>query len=921
MTGASPVGPTTVRAARRPRRVRLLKVAAVAVATALLALPAPSARATAVEWLDPTFGAGGTAVLVGEGAATAMSEPDMLSRVYVATSTFIPGEGMTWRLRRLTANGSVDPAFGAVLLAEVPPDEDFYYWVHTITPNADGTVTVVAQSAQGILLTQYTSTGQPDPGFGTNGTLTVLPSQHPWLSDVLPRAGGGYLVLGTIDEDIPADPFRLRHHYLVAVTGSGDLDEAFAPSAPTPGVLELLTTTGFYGSVHTVVARPGGGYVVSVNATGYVAEVWTEDYSLMGVSDAGEPDPTFAASEPTPGVLRIDFDAADLITDGTSVVAHGSETESGPTTFTDWEVLLRISSAGVPDPTFGAGGLVELPEPFSAYSGVTANGGAYYLGGSYTGLDWNTGPAITRVLPTGLVDSSFGTGGFALGPKGECGASIHRLFFQATQVLASGQSGCDSVWFVSRFSTSGVFDSGYGDAGLMAFDRIGGHRIFGDDIVMQADGRLVGLGSEVVDEVDSEANAVAFRLATAGPVALPGSFVSLPPSRILDTRNGNGVPAPGAVPGQGLVNLQVTGRGGVPASGVGAVVLNVTVTQPNWDGSVVAFPTGEPKPLASNLNFVAGQTIPNLVTVKVGAGGQVTLANNQIPGKTVHLVADVAGYYLSGAAVEPGTYTPLVPGRLLDTRNGTGAPAGPIPGQGSVNLQITGQGGVPASGVGAVVLNVTVTQPNWDGSVVAFPAGEPKPLASNLNFAANQTIPNLVTVKVGAGGQVTLANNQIPGKTLHLVADVAGYYLAGTATAKGTFVPLTPTRMLDTRSSTGDYTAPVGAFGEVRLRFSEEPLGDPPPAAVTDAVPNWWVGAVVMNVTVTQPTWDGSVVAYPTGTTPPLASNLNFVPNKTIPNLVIAKVGGGLDKSIQLRNNAIQGTVHLIVDISGYFNS
>lgn len=76
-----------------------------------------------------------------------------------------------------------------------------------------------------------------------------------------------------------------------------------------------------------------------------------------------------------------------------------------------------------------------------------------------------------------------------------------------------------------------------------------------------------------------------------------------------------------------------------------------------------------------------------------------------------------------------------------------------------------------------------------------------------------------------------------------------------------------------------------------------------------------------MNVTVTQPTWDGSVVAYPTGTTPPLASNLNFKPNITIPNLVIAKLGGGLDKTIRLRNNSIQGTVHLIVDVSGYFNN
>src|SRR5262249_50394508 len=160
-------------------------------------------------------------------------------------------------------------------------------------------------------------------------------------------------------------------------------------------------------------------------------------------------------------------------------------------------------------------------------------------------------------------------------------------------------------------------------------------------------------------------------------------------------------------------------------------------------------------------------------------------------------------------------------------------------------------------------------QPNWDGSVVAYPTGQPKPLASNVNFASGQTIPNLVTVKVGDGGKVTLTNNQVPGHTLHLVADVAGYYLAGTATAKGTVVPLTPQGLLDPRNGTGlDGTPhPVGSHEDIRLNFGS-PLCCGP--ALTDQVPFWWVSAVVMNVTVTQPTWDGSLVVYPSGTTPPL---------------------------------------------------
>jgi PKD repeat protein len=122
-----------------------------------------------------------------------------------------------------------------------------------------------------------------------------------------------------------------------------------------------------------------------------------------------------------------------------------------------------------------------------------------------------------------------------------------------------------------------------------------------------------------------------------------GSFASLPPARILDTRSGNGAPAAPVAAG-GTVALQVTGRGGVPASGVSAVVLNVTVTQPKAVGFITAYPHGTAKPTASNLNFVAGQTVPNLVVALVGADGGVALYNGS--SGTVQLIADVAGYYL-----------------------------------------------------------------------------------------------------------------------------------------------------------------------------------------------------------------------------------------------------------------------------------
>ncbi|MDQ3345663.1 MAG: hypothetical protein M3473_05130, partial [Chloroflexota bacterium] len=120
-----------------------------------------------------------------------------------------------------------------------------------------------------------------------------------------------------------------------------------------------------------------------------------------------------------------------------------------------------------------------------------------------------------------------------------------------------------------------------------------------------------------------------------------GHFAPLTPSRILDTRNGTGG-ITGPI-GQTPVSVQVAGKGGVPATGASAVVLNVTVTQPTATSSFLrVYPTGATMPNVSNLNFKAGQTVPNQVTVKLGTGGKVNLYNNT--GST-HVLFDVAGWY------------------------------------------------------------------------------------------------------------------------------------------------------------------------------------------------------------------------------------------------------------------------------------
>ena len=136
------------------------------------------------------------------------------------------------------------------------------------------------------------------------------------------------------------------------------------------------------------------------------------------------------------------------------------------------------------------------------------------------------------------------------------------------------------------------------------------------------------------------------------------------------------------------------------------------------------------------------------------------------------LVADVLGYFPAAT-----TFSALVPARLLDTRpdfatiDGQGSGAGVLPIGTITKVHVTGRGGVP-SNASTAVLNVTVTEPVAAGFVTVYPCGIDAPLASNLNYALGQTIPNAVIAKVGTNGDVCIFNSQ----PLQLVADVTGYF-------------------------------------------------------------------------------------------------------------------------------------------------
>jgi hypothetical protein len=190
--------------------------------------------------------------------------------------------------------------------------------------------------------------------------------------------------------------------------------------------------------------------------------------------------------------------------------------------------------------------------------------------------------------------------------------------------------------------------------------------------------------------------------------------------------------------------------------------MNLTVTEPAGPGFLTAYPCGTDLPLVSNVNFVAGQTVPNLTTVRIGDGRSVCVYSS-VP---THVVVDLAGAY----GPDGSSLTPVVPQRLLDTRSGTGGWVGVLASGQSIDLAVGGAAGIPASATGAV-LNVTITDTDVAGFVTVYPCGAAVPLASNLNYVAGDTRANMVITRLGTGGKVCLYTN---GHT-NLIVDIAGY--------------------------------------------------------------------------------------------------------------------------------------------------
>jgi hypothetical protein len=372
-----------------------------------------------------------------------------------------------------------------------------------------------------------------------------------------------------------------------------------------------------------------------------------------------------------------------------------------------------------------------------------------------------------------------------------------------------------------------------------------------------------------------------------------GTFHPVDATRVLDTRPSHGLAS------TRIVRFPVAGLGAIPADAA-AVTINMTVLVPAQAGSISVFPGDTAWNGAASISFGVKQTKQNMITAKLGSNGSLAVRNNIA--STIQVIGDVVGYYTGGSANTPGAFQSIPMQRAFDTR-----PSNPLPVGSVTPMQIAGRGVVPASGVAAVLANLTVISPAQAGSVSTWASNAAWDGSASESFAALRSEQDVVAISLGPDGAAMIRNNT--GVRLQVVLDLIGYYLAGTPNGYGAYQPITPTRIFDSRLNTlADYplatgdVIPIQAYRDARTGVAR--------------IPRWEVPAVVVRYTVLTPAKAGSISIFPGTELWNGSASMAFGAATSVQQQLTTVLGP--DGQLQLRNNTA-GSLVVVADVLGYY--
>ncbi len=345
------------------------------------------------------------------------------------------------------------------------------------------------------------------------------------------------------------------------------------------------------------------------------------------------------------------------------------------------------------------------------------------------------------------------------------------------------------------------------------------------------------------------------------------------PVRLLDTRAASatidGINDRGLRAADSVTELQVAGRGGIPSTATIATI-NLTAVDAVDAGYATVYACGT-RPNTSNLNYVSGDTIANLVITSIDPRGKICVFTKA----RTHLLVDVGSYATDPVAIKMLTQ----PVRLEDTRDsGTtidGVSAGPpslFPNAAGAVVKLIGRGGIPLT-ASAVIVTVTVVHPTTDGFLSFYPCSSSYPITSNLNFKAGHDTALTAIVGIGRADHLMIS----PGGTNCVFSSSGGDLLidaVGTISGGRYKASEIPFRLVDTRGQNPSrLPAPVAAGSTFEF---DAPLKD---------------AIVSLNVTVDAPSGHGFLTVFSCEARRPNSSNLNFARGQSVAAAIITRVG------------------------------
>ena len=368
----------------------------------------------------------------------------------------------------------------------------------------------------------------------------------------------------------------------------------------------------------------------------------------------------------------------------------------------------------------------------------------------------------------------------------------------------------------------------------------------------------------------------------------PLQYIPVTPCRVADTRNPTG-PFGGpelTANTSRAFNIPQSACSIPPATAV-AYSLNVTVVPSGTLRYLTLWPSGQAQPLVSLLNS-NGRIKANAAIVGAGTNGSVSVYVTD----ATQVILDIDGYFVPAGTASALSFYPLTPCRIADTRNATGPLGGPslgantsraFPVQSSnCNIPSTAQ---------AYSLNVTAVPHGTLGYLTTWPTGQSQPLVSTLNAPTGAVTANAAIVPAGAGGDISIFVTN----AADVVLDVNGYF-APPATGGLSLYPVTPCRVIDTRTTTGAF---IGVL--------------PVDVETSTCAPPFTAQAYVLNATVVPSGKLGYLTLWPAGEAQPLVSTLNAGDGAITSNMAVVLPTNGIIDAFSTN------PTNLILDLSSYF--